>query len=106
LNEANEGIVIGAMIEDLEGINNLNNILEVEGIDFILVGPNDLAQGLGFPGDKHNLVVQDAINTIIDQVHAKGKLMRKDILVYTWDYSMLLSAGKEIFNAGPDTIFP
>jgi len=106
MNEANEGIVIGAMIEDLDGINNLNVILDVDGIDLMLVGPNDLAQGLGFPGDKNNIVVQDAIKSIIDKVHAKGKLMRKDVLVYTWDYSLLLSAGKEIFKAGPDTIFP
>ena len=45
---ANETIVV-AMIESLEGLEQLDEILKVEGIDIILEGAADLSQSLGMP---------------------------------------------------------
>ncbi len=44
-----ESIVI-AQIEHIEGVNNLAEILDVEGIDGIIVGPYDLSASMGKPG--------------------------------------------------------
>jgi len=44
---ANDEIVVFAMIETLEGINNLDEILATPGLDGVYVGPNDLALVLG-----------------------------------------------------------
>lgn len=38
-------------IEGIEGIENLPEILEVEGIDIIFLGPYDLSQSCGVPGE-------------------------------------------------------
>src|SRR4029078_12688326 len=46
---ANEQTWVSAMIEDQEGINNLDQILTVEGLDIIAIGPNDLATAPGHP---------------------------------------------------------
>lgn len=38
-------------IEDVSGVENLDEILSVDGVDAIVVGPNDLAASAGFLGD-------------------------------------------------------
>ena len=46
-------------IEGIEGINNLEQILEVKGIDVIFLGPYDLSQSCGVPGQTgHPSVVE------------------------------------------------
>ncbi|MBA7572789.1 2-dehydro-3,6-dideoxy-6-sulfogluconate aldolase [subsurface metagenome] len=56
---ANEETMIIAHIEGVEGINNLDEILSVPGIDVIFIGPYDLSQSLGIPGEvNHSLVIE------------------------------------------------
>ncbi len=45
-----ESVVI-AQIEHINAVDNLEEIMEVEGIDAILVGPYDLSGSLGVPGN-------------------------------------------------------
>lgn len=45
-----EGLVIVVQIEHHEGVKNINEILSVEGIDGVFVGPYDLSCSLGVPG--------------------------------------------------------
>lgn len=45
-----EEAVVIAQIEHIEGVNNLSEILDVEGIDGIIVGPYDLSASMGKPG--------------------------------------------------------
>jgi 4-hydroxy-2-oxoheptanedioate aldolase len=46
---ANETIVTLAMIETQPALDNLDEILSVDGLDAIYIGPNDLAISLGYP---------------------------------------------------------
>jgi 2-dehydro-3-deoxyglucarate aldolase len=46
IEEAQQPLLI-AMIENIDAINNLENILEVEGLDAILIGPYDLSASMG-----------------------------------------------------------
>lgn len=48
LETANEEILIAVQIETENSIENLDEILSVEGIDACLIGPNDLSLSLGF----------------------------------------------------------
>ena len=41
--------------------NNLDEIMEVEGIDVLFLGPYDISQSLGIPGQVRNKKVADAI---------------------------------------------
>lgn len=50
MREANENLTLIALIESQEGINNIDEIMAVEGIDIAFVGPNDLSQSLGIMG--------------------------------------------------------
>ena len=46
---ANEEIIVLVMIETQDGLNNLEKIVQVPGIDGLYIGPSDLAVGLGLP---------------------------------------------------------
>lgn len=69
---ANEEIMVVAMIEDREGVENIDEILAVEGLDMILEGAVDLSQSLGVPGQPQHAEVQQAINLVARQCHAHG----------------------------------
>lgn len=47
--EADETLVI-LQLEGKEALENMDEIIEVEGIDVIFIGPYDLSQSLGVPG--------------------------------------------------------
>ena len=67
-----ESIVI-VQIEDIMAINNLESILNVEGIDGFIVGPYDLSASLGFPGDFKNPLVIDTFNRLEKLVRSSSK---------------------------------
>ncbi|HLI10819.1 MAG TPA: aldolase/citrate lyase family protein [Alphaproteobacteria bacterium] len=65
--KANETIVTLAMIETLEGIENLDAICSTPGLDAVYIGPNDLSLSLGCPGglDQTNPKVVAVIDRIL-----------------------------------------
>lgn len=56
-----KGVVV-AIIEHIDAINNLEEILSVEGIDATMIGPYDLSGSMGFPGEFERPDVKAAIN--------------------------------------------
>jgi 4-hydroxy-2-oxoheptanedioate aldolase len=59
----NNVCIIG--IESPEGIKELPNILKVNGVDAIFVGPNDLSVCLGIPDQYDNPKYEEALRTIL-----------------------------------------
>ena len=57
----------------MKGLENLNAILAVDGIDGVFIGPADLAADMGYMGNALHPEVQDAIMTALHKVHAAGK---------------------------------
>ncbi|MBA7479551.1 5-keto-4-deoxy-D-glucarate aldolase [subsurface metagenome] len=62
---ANEETMIIAHIEGVEGINNLDEILSVPGIDVIFIGPYDLSQSLGISGEVSHPLVTEKMKEVI-----------------------------------------
>ena len=69
--EANDNIII-IQLEGREAIENIDSILEVEGIDIIFIGPYDLSQSLGVPGDTTNPVVIKSMTEIVNKAKANN----------------------------------
>lgn len=67
----NQAVVI-AQIEHIEAVNNLEDILSVEGIDGIIVGPYDLSASMGFPGQYDREDVKEALKRV-DEITLKMK---------------------------------
>lgn len=69
---ANAGTAIVLQIEGREGIANLDEILEVPDVDGIFIGPFDLSQSLGIPGQVTDIRVINALKDIIKRASGKG----------------------------------
>lgn len=70
--EANREVLVIALIEHVEALNNLPEILAVEGLDAVTIGPADLSQSMGYPGERNRPDVSKAIDEIIRQAVAAG----------------------------------
>ncbi len=55
---ANEETMAIALVEEITGFRNLDEILAVEGLDAISTGPGDLAMSMGLPGQSSHPDVQ------------------------------------------------
>jgi 4-hydroxy-2-oxoheptanedioate aldolase len=71
---ANETVVTMAMIETQEALDNLEEIIGVQGLDAVFVGPSDLGQNLGYgPGtDREEPEVLEAIERILAAAREHG----------------------------------
>jgi 2-keto-3-deoxy-L-rhamnonate aldolase RhmA len=59
-------------IETLEAVNSLEQILAIDGVDAVLIGPNDLSIALGVPGQTDHPRVQEAIEHTIQLCQKTG----------------------------------
>ncbi|MBT8320951.1 MAG: 2,4-dihydroxyhept-2-ene-1,7-dioic acid aldolase [Eudoraea sp.] len=66
----NEEAVVIAQIEHIEGVKNLEGILDTKGIDGIIVGPYDLSASMGKPGMFYDDDVKGVLEEI-DQITLK-----------------------------------
>ncbi len=69
--EANNSVLV-LQIEGQAGIDNLDEILEVEGIDVIFIGPYDLSQSLGLVGQIDHPLVEQKMLEIVQKCQAKN----------------------------------
>lgn len=76
LDGANRELLVLAMIETREGLDNIEAILAVPGLDGIYVGPNDLSLALGHRPENESSVpeVVDAIELVRRRTVEKGKI--------------------------------
>lgn len=71
---ANQCLVI-IQVEGMDGIRNLDEILEVPGIDIVFMGPYDLSQSLGVPGKIMHPLVIEQMRQIAKKAMGKGVLV-------------------------------
>ncbi|AUG99633.1 2-dehydro-3-deoxyglucarate aldolase [Pectobacteriaceae bacterium C52] len=69
----NDNITVLVQIESQDGVDNLDAIAAVEGVDGIFVGPGDLSAALGYLGQPNHPAVQKVIRHIFDRAAAHGK---------------------------------
>ncbi len=72
---SNENSLIILQIEGKEGIENLDGILNVGGVDIIFIGPYDLSQSLGLTGQISHPDVVKAMKDVVKRAKAKGKVV-------------------------------
>lgn len=68
--EAQTPIVV-AMIESVNAVNNLKDILDVEGLDAVLIGPYDLTASMGITGEFENSEFKKVMVEIKNQCRNK-----------------------------------
>ncbi len=73
LKKANDEICLIVQVETASAMENLDAILEVEGVDGVFIGPSDLSASMGYIGDAGNPVVVETINTGLNKIRDAGK---------------------------------
>ena len=80
MEHTNDNILVIAQLEDVQVLDNIADILAVEGIDLYASGAQDIAQSLGLPGQPTHPDVLDFERQVRDAVHAAGKRMADDVM--------------------------
>jgi 2-dehydro-3-deoxyglucarate aldolase/4-hydroxy-2-oxoheptanedioate aldolase len=88
LAHANQEILILLAVETPEAVGNLDDILEIAGVDGIFIGPMDLATSLGHFADPKQPPVQAAIAEIEGKVLHAGKVL--STVAGTWEQAQAL----------------
>ncbi|MEY8803466.1 aldolase/citrate lyase family protein [Leisingera sp. XS_AS12] len=70
---ADQEICLLVQVENRAGIAALDEILEVEGIDGVFIGPADLSTDLGFQGNSAHPEVRAVIANALHRIKAAGK---------------------------------
>ncbi|MEQ8194880.1 MAG: aldolase/citrate lyase family protein [Rhodospirillales bacterium] len=96
LQATNEQMCIGAMIETKEGADKVEELLEVEGIDFFMFGPADFAQDMGYPGQLKHPEVMKAVEATTAKIHAAGRKMREDFMIQKNLSGILIGAARDM----------
>jgi 4-hydroxy-2-oxoheptanedioate aldolase len=73
LHEANQQMCLLVQVETRAGLDNLDAIAAVEGVDGIFIGPSDLSAALGHLGNPGHPDVQRAIENAIGRIRASGR---------------------------------
>lgn len=70
--KADAEVEVICMIEGRDGLDNAREIVRVDGVTGIFVGPYDLSAALGHPGDTQHPTVVKAIDLVIEMAVAEG----------------------------------
>ena len=70
-NQKNSIVIV--QIEHIKGVENLQSIIDVDGVDGLIVGPYDLSASLGHPGEFEHPLVRDTFKTIITAIKKSAK---------------------------------
>ena len=112
MKQANDDALLICQIESPAGVDNIDGILGVDGIDAAFIGPNDLSQSYGLMGQFDHPTVVGAIDKVIaagkkakkhSGIHIVGptanlkKWMDKGMTLNLWsnDLTMLMNSGAE-----------
>ncbi len=93
---ASDSVCLLVQAETRAAINDLDNILAVEGVDGIFIGPADLAADMGYLGRLDESEVQAVIEAAIVKIVAAGKSRRHSHLQR--DLQSPLSRTRRIFR--------
>lgn len=70
---ADDQICLLVQVENLTGIENLDEILAVDGVDGVFIGPADLSTDMGYHGKSTEPKVQTLILEVLARIKAAGK---------------------------------
>lgn len=79
---ANEETMVVCHLETTQAVENLREIVAVEGLDVVFIGPTDLSTSMGYPGQATHPAVHEVITRAIDTITGAGKtagIMARDV---------------------------
>ena len=103
--QATESVVI-VQIEHIDGVNNLEAILSIDGVDGFIIGPYDLSASLGIPGEFEHPEFKKALETVLEVSKKMGALMGTHVVQPdTTVIKEKIEAGYRFIAYSIDTLF-
>ncbi|KJS85306.1 MAG: 4-hydroxy-2-oxovalerate aldolase [Peptococcaceae bacterium BICA1-8] len=72
IKETNSETLLIPHIENIKGVENLKEILATTGLDIVFIGPYDLSQSLGIPGQLTHPLLEEKITYSLAMIKAAG----------------------------------
>ena len=103
---ANESITVIAMIETKEAVENIDDILSVDGIDGVFIGPYDMSGSYGVVGQVDHALVQNAKRIVLEACKEHNKVAGQHIVRATKEnVKEAVEQGYTFFALGTDVLF-
>jgi 2-keto-3-deoxy-L-rhamnonate aldolase RhmA len=103
---ANAETAVLVMIESRAGVENIEAILQIEGLDGAFIGPYDLSGSYGIPGQTQEPVVQDACRKVVRACEQAGKAAGLLVAQPTPEtVEQAVNDGFTVIGLGTDTVF-
>jgi 2-keto-3-deoxy-L-rhamnonate aldolase RhmA len=103
---ANEQTAVIVMIESRQGVENIDDILAVDGVDAVFIGPYDLSGSYGIPGQTQAPVVRQACQRVIEACERAGKSVGLLLVRPTEEaVKQVVTDGYTLLCLGLDTVF-
>lgn len=102
LQQANRDVFVAAQIETVELVSELDEILKLEGLDSLVLGPQDLSGSMGCLGATTSPEVIDVMKTIASKAKAAGKFIGSGLGANPQFARMLIDCGVQWLQAGND----
>lgn len=103
LQSADEQICLIVQLETKTGLSALDDILKVEGIDSVFIGPADLAADMGYLGNPKADEVQKTILNALERISASGKAAGI-LSLDDQDTEVYLSSGARFVGVASDVL--
>lgn len=98
----NKEILVVAMIESPDGVENADDIAGVDGIDVLLMGTSDLTAEMGLSGQLGHPKVIEAYQAIIDAARKHGKFAGMGGVYDQENAKRYISMGAQFILSGAD----
>jgi len=104
--DANDEVIVIVMIESQKGVENIDSILAVDGVDGVFIGPYDMSGSYGMPGQTGDPVVQQACRKVLEACRNAGKPAGIHVVLPTRDaIRTAIRDGFTFIAVGVDTVF-
>ena len=68
----NESSICMIQVESIVGVDNIEELLQVDGIDAVMIGPYDISGSLGLPGETNHPKVREACQRVVEACARNG----------------------------------
>src|SRR5262249_55599290 len=98
--QANRELFVAAQVETKELLAELDEVLQMEGLDSLVLGPQDLAGSMGLPGQTTHPEVIKAMKTVGAKAKAAAKFLGSGLGADPEFAKVLIDCGVQWMQAG------
>jgi len=102
--EANDKLLVAVQIETVSAVKNINEILAVDGVDAVYIGPADLGMSIRAASSDNNVpTLEESLDIVLEAAKKAGK--PAGIFCMTGNIDKMIEKGFKFVSVGTDDSF-